>query len=90
MDDGVIIALIGAAGTVGAAGLGVLGVLVQRLRRAVGNPGDERGDLVHMAERILAGQARQDRRLARLEERSARHENRLARVEAHVYPGAPS
>lgn len=83
MSDDVLVAIIAAVGVIGAAGFGFLGVVVQNLRKSIGEPNGH-GNLVQMAEKLLAGQAGQDRRLAKLEHGQAEHAQRLDRVERQV------
>ncbi len=70
MDTNVTVALVTTAGALGVAAIGVWGEAVRRAakeaREAIGTPNGE-GTAIQMLERILAGQAGQDNRIARLE-----------------------
>jgi len=70
---GLVVAIVGANSILGKRSS-------DRLERAVGVPNGQ-GNLVQMAERILAGQAGQDNRLAKLEAGQAQQAIDLARLE---------
>jgi hypothetical protein len=71
----VLVAVVSTIGVVGAAAIGALGESIRRNARAtrvaVGQPDNAEGSVVDMLERLIAGQAGQDRRIARLEERQS-------------------
>jgi hypothetical protein len=83
MGGDVLVAVVSTIGVIGAAGIGALGEAIRRnaraTRRAVGDPEPGDGSVVDMLERVLASQAGQDRRIARLEERQ--NDNRRQVVE---------
>lgn len=80
MSENVLTAIIGVVGVIGAAGFGTLGVWISSVKKSIGTPNGH-GDLVHMAEALLAGQAGQDKRLAQLEHGQAQHATRITQVE---------
>ena len=83
MSDPVMVALI--ASLIGPGALTVLNRwgTKRELERRVGTP-NGKGNLVEMCESILAGQAGQDNRLARIESRQMDHESRIRAIEARA------
>ncbi len=82
------VAALGTLGLVAAAGLGAIPSIMakragEKAAEAIGTPNGQ-GNVVQMLERILSGQAGQDRRIARLEERQHNHEVRIATVEGQL------
>lgn len=82
--EGVWVAfLIGVAGPTAVALIGLV-----EMRRRVGKPNGA-GNLVEMAERLLSGQARQDERIAALEENDHRIASQLGRIHSTLREREP-
>lgn len=83
----VVVGAMSTAGVLGAAAIGALGEAIRRqaraTREAVGNPNGD-GTVVQMLERVLAGQAGQDNRLAKLERGQHDHTVELGRLEGRL------
>lgn len=74
------------AGVVGPTIVALIGLF--ELRRRVGDPNGQ-GNITQMAERLLAGQARQDERLADMESRQNKMSSRLGRIDRKLRDREP-
>ena len=75
-----MVAIVMALGSVSVALIGLVGI---RMRQMIGTPNGQ-GNVVEILERLLEGQAGQDRRLADIETRQNNAERRLNHIDARL------